>query len=100
MHPAQKKAIFAMIDSVENQLRYVKSMLIMDEVESGQVPTSSNSKPQTKSGPYLAEDEEEELTERLEKERVAAMVEESARIQAEWEMQRRVASSATEIASL
>jgi len=89
MHATQKKAIFAMIDSIENQLRYVKSLLLMEEgpeMAAG-APSKAAQAPQT-APQYLTDDEEERLQQEMEQERLAAQKADSERIQAQWAAQR------------
>lgn len=87
MHQAQKKAVFAMIDSIESQLRYVKSLILMDEAATV-APTEQ--KPITSSPSEYLKDDEEELLDKIQEEQRQKMIEEEARVQSDWARQRKI----------
>lgn len=80
MHLAQKRAIFGMVDAIESQLRYLKSIILMDEspepstaqhIPRGVAPERTPGNDQ-----YLSIDEEKELAKRLEQARQEGMADE------------------------
>lgn len=106
MHVAQKKAVFALLDAIEGQLnglqaqlRYVKSIVLMDEEHGQEAPGAGAAKaPPTNmvtGSSYLSDDEEKQLEKQLEEERQLAMAREEAKIQAGWSQMRRIAEEET-----
>jgi hypothetical protein len=73
MHPAQRRALIAMLDSVEQQVKAVKALLLSD-IEAAVAAVSPQGAPPLKHG-YLSEDEEDNLAKELERERQAALAE-------------------------
>ena len=93
MHLAQKRAIFGMVDAIESQLRYLKSIILMDEQESVDarhmprgISTGLDERGRTASDQYLSIKEEKELAERMEAARLEGVAEESD-IRAAWQQQ-------------
>jgi hypothetical protein len=80
MHDIQRKAIFAMLTAIEQQLAGVRSLLSMEEAAG---PTQTKPAQGTTQQAYFADKEEDELDAIMEKERLA-MVAEGSRMAAVW----------------
>jgi hypothetical protein len=97
MHPAQRKAIFAMVDSIENQCRYVKSLLAIDDQTIAAEETQRRPPARTTTGgsEYLDDTEEKQLEAEHEAARQEALKEHEARTQAEWSRTRQIVEEET-----
>lgn len=78
MHPAQKRAVFVILDSIEQQIRQVKTLLYADD---NAVPVSRETSKMKQDPTYLSADEEERLERQMEQERLAALEQESKLVQ-------------------
>ncbi len=103
MHAAQRKAIFAMVDSVENQCRYIKSLLLMDDqVETTELGRGTRAAPEpnrpTPGGSaYLSEKEERDLEDEHEEARAMALRDHQAKTQTDWNALRQIADQETPV---
>lgn len=80
MHPAQKRSILVMIDSIEQQCRQVKSLLYFSDQEA---VLHSRAEPKEDVG-YLSEAEEKRVEEAMEAQRLQGLKEHEAMIQNAW----------------
>jgi hypothetical protein len=90
MHPAQQKAILALLGAAEAQIQAVKSMLFIDDTPyqgAGSVPPAPRSAEFEKS--YLHEREEKELDDQVEAARQHS-AEEVKQLQEFWAQERAI----------
>ncbi len=87
MHPIQKKAIYAMLDAIENQMRYVKSLVLMEDETAA--PPMKSSVPKAAQTEYLDEEEELQIERDLEDARLKGKAEQEA-LAAQWAIQRKI----------
>lgn len=84
MHPAQKRAIFAMLTSIEGQLQHMRSLLYLEEPgpieHRASVPRETKPIPHSEPG-FLTSEEEDHLEKLMETQRLEAMRQHEAQVQ-------------------
>lgn len=81
MHPSEQRAIFLMLDSVEQQIRNIKSLLGHIPQTAGPLPVPGIPRAST----YLDDKDEDDLDKKMEEVRLAMLQEDERAVQSAYQ---------------